>query len=84
MGTTMTSIIVAVLAGIGTFYTWNDNKVLSLILALVTLVAGIIGTIGAFISALGLFFKLLPILFVAFGIYLVVKIVQKNRTPEVR
>ncbi|AWB82510.1 hypothetical protein C3B44_09235 [Corynebacterium yudongzhengii] len=82
MGTTATAIIIAILAGIGTVYTWDTNKLLSLALAAVTMIAGIIGTVGAFISALGLFFKLLPLVLVGVGIYLIYKVVQKNRDEQ--
>lgn len=84
MGTTMTSIIIAILAGIGTFYTWNEHKGLSMLLAVVTLVAGLIGTLGAFIAALSLFFKLLPVIFVALGVYLIIKVTQKNSPTSPR
>ena len=46
MGFTVTAIVIAVLAGIGTFYTWDRNKGLSLGLAVITLLAGAVGTIG--------------------------------------
>lgn len=82
MGTTLTAIIIAVLAGVGAFYSWDRNKGLAMGLAVVTLLAGAVGTIGAFIAALGFLLKILPILFVALGVWLIVKIARKDRNPD--
>lgn len=79
MGFTVTAIVIAVLAGIGTFYTWDRNKGLSMGLAVITLLAGAVGTIGAFVAALGLFFRILPLLLMVGGIWLIWKVIQKNR-----
>ncbi|HZK31853.1 MAG TPA: hypothetical protein VFC72_02965 [Corynebacterium sp.] len=79
MGLTITAIVIAVLAGIGTFYSWTSNRKLSLGLAVVTLLAGAAGTIGAFIAALHLLLKLLPILLMVGGIWLIWRIFQMNR-----
>jgi CHASE2 domain-containing sensor protein len=79
MGFTVTAIVIAVLAGIGTFYTWDRNKGLSMGLAVITLLAGAAGTVGAFVAALSFFFRILPILLMVGGIWLIWKVIQKNR-----
>lgn len=71
MGLTTTAIVIAVLAGIGTYYSWNNNKGLSMGLALVTAIAGAVGTIGAFFWALGVVFKLLPLILLALGVWFI-------------
>lgn len=79
MGFTVTAIVIAVLAGIGTFYTWDRNKGLSMGLAVITLLAGAVGTVGAFVAALSFFFRILPILLMVGGVWLIWKVIQKNR-----
>ena len=82
MGTTVTAIIIAALAGVGTYYSWNDNRGLSIGLAAVTLIAGIVGTIGAFFATVSLFFSLLPLLFVALGIWLLFKLLTRDNNDQ--
>lgn len=84
MGTTVTAIVIAVLAGIGAFYSWNRNKGLAMGLAVVTLLAGVVGTIGAFVATLSLFFQLLPLIFVVLGIWLLYRIVRSRRDRRSR
>lgn len=79
MGFTVTAIVIAVLAGIGTFYAWDRNKGLSMGLAVITLLAGAVGTVGAFVAALSFFFRILPILLMVGGVWLIWKVIQKNR-----
>lgn len=82
MGTTITAIVIAVLAGVGAFYSWDRNRGLAAGLAVVTLLAGAIGTLGAFVAALGLFFRLLPILFVVLGVWLVYRYIKSRRDNQ--
>ena len=82
MGTTITAIVIAVLAGVGAFYSWDRNRGLAAGLAVVTLLAGAIGTLGAFAAALGLFFRLLPILFVVLGVWLVYRYIKSRRDNQ--
>lgn len=83
MGATITAIVIAVLAGIGTYYTWERNKGLSMGLAVVTAIAGAVGTLLAFVQALALVFKLLPILLLALGIWLIWKVARsRNNSTE--
>lgn len=82
MGTTVTAIVIAALAGVGTYYSWNENRGLSTGLALVTLIAGIVGTIGAFMAAVGLFFRLLPLIFVVLGVWLLFKLLTRDKDDK--
>ncbi|AKK11674.1 hypothetical protein [Corynebacterium uterequi] len=83
MGITATSIVVAVLAGIGSYYSWNNNKPLSMILGIVTMLAGTVGAVGAFFHALGLIFKLLPILLMILGAWWVYTMFRSHSsTPK--
>lgn len=78
MGFTTTAIVIAVLAGIGTYFSWNSNKALSMGLAVLTAIAGALGLIGAFFWALGVFFKLLPLALLIFGIWLIYRVATGN------
>lgn len=74
----VTTIVIAALAGIGAYFSWANNKMLSVILAFVTLIAGLIGMIGAFVLAVAGIFKILPILLFILGVWLVFRNVKSN------
>lgn len=74
----VTTIVIAALAGIGAYFSWANNKMLSVILAFVTLIAGLIGIIGAFVLAVAGIFKILPILLFILGVWLVFRNAKSN------
>lgn len=78
MSFTVTTIVIAVLAGVGAYTAWSSNKALSLGLAALTAFAGALGVIGAFLWALGMLFKLLPLVLLAFGIWLIYRNVTRE------
>lgn len=76
MGITTTAIVIAVLAGLACFYSWDRNRGLSLGLAIVAGIAAFFGLIGAFFWALGVIFKLIPIVLLVGAIWLIVRRVR--------
>lgn len=83
LGTTITAIVIAALAGLATFYSWERNKAVSAVLAIVTAVSSAVAVLFAFVGALAVFFKILPILLLVFGLWLVWRVfVKKSGSDE--
>lgn len=77
-GTTITATIIAALAGLATFYSWDRNKGLSAVLAIVTALASAVAILFAFLGAVAVIFKILPILLLAFGLWLIWRVFLKK------
>lgn len=83
--TTITASLIAALAGVGTYYSWERNRLLSALLAVVTAGAAVVAALFAFIGALALIFQILAILLLLLGIWLIWKVAtrgSKQRKPE--
>ncbi|MGD7002009.1 hypothetical protein [Corynebacterium halotolerans] len=84
-GTTITAIVIAALAGLATFYSWDRNKGLSAVLAIVTAVASAVAILFAFVGALAVIFKILPIVLLVFGLWLIWRVfLKKSDSAETR
>ena len=65
MGFTLTTIIIAALAGYGAYSCWNKNRLIGLCLASVSGVAGVLAFFALLFQAVAITFKLLPLIVVA-------------------
>lgn len=79
MGFTVTTIVIAVLAGVGAYFSWNENRLVSLACGVVCAIASAIATIAAFVWAVAVVFKLLPIILLVIAIWLIYRAVAKRR-----
>ena len=76
MGFTLTTIIIAALAGYGAYSFWNKNRFAGLILASVGIVAAVLAFFAILFQAVAITFKLLPLIVagvVAWLIYLALR-----------
>ena len=76
MGFTLTTIIIAALAGYGAYSLWNKNRFFGLILASVAGIAAVLAFVAILFQAVAVTFKLLPLIvvgLVAWLIYLAVR-----------
>ncbi|WP_333620256.1 hypothetical protein [Dietzia sp.] len=79
MGFTLTAIIIAVLAGVGAYFAWSQNRMVAIACGVVCAVASSFAIIAAFVKAVALIFKLLPILLLVLAIWLIYRAVTKRR-----
>lgn len=76
MGFTLTTIIIAALAGYGAYSFWNTNRFVGLILASLSGVAAVLAFFAILFQAVAITFKLLPLIVVgvvAWLIYLAIR-----------
>lgn len=79
---TLTAIVIAVLAAVAAYFSWNSNKAISLASGVVCVIASLFALLFAFLGAVVLAFKLLPLLLLAVGAFLVYRAVTKNSGPR--
>ncbi|WP_080793693.1 hypothetical protein [Corynebacterium pacaense] len=62
LSTTITACIIALLGGAAAYYSWNDNRTLSLIVAVVATLSAAVAVVAAFLGAVIMIFRLIPLL----------------------
>lgn len=82
MPTTITLIVIAVLAGAAAYYSWGRNRAVSIASGAICLVTSAIATIAAFVWALGVIFKIIPILLLVAAIWIVYKAFTADKTAD--
>ena len=86
MGFTLTTIIIAALAGYGAYSFWNKNRFVGLCLASVSGVAAVLAFFALLFQAVAITFKLLPLIVVAavaWFIYLGIRSRRDNQRSDV-
>lgn len=82
-GTTVTATVIAALAGLATYYSWDRNRLLSALLAVVTALSAAVAVIFAFVGALAIFLRILPTLLLLLGLWLVWKVITRDKRERV-
>ncbi len=77
--TTIIASVIALLAGLATFYGWQHNKVIAVVTALVCAVSAAVAVIVAFAGTVVMIMRIIPILLLVFGIWLVWKAATRER-----
>lgn len=62
LGTTIIASVIAFLGGAAAYYSWNQNKAISVVAALIGTIAAAVAVILAFVGAVLLIFRIIPIL----------------------
>ena len=82
MGFTLTATIIAVLAGIAAYFSWRENRMVSIVCGFICAIASSLAIIAAFIKAVAVVFKLLPIILLVLAIWLIYRAVTKDRDSD--
>ena len=78
MGISLTTIIIAVLAGAGAYFAWEKSRAASIAMGMVCIIASASALVSAIFSALAIVFKILPLLLLAGGAWLVWRAIGKK------
>lgn len=81
---TLTALVIAVLAAVASYFSWSSNKAVSLGCGVVCVIASLFALLFAFLGAVVLAFKLLPLVVLAVGGYLVYRAVSASTGPHQR
>lgn len=82
MGFTFTTIVIAALAGFGTYSFWNKNRFLGLVFAAVCGIAALLAFFALLFQAVALTFKLLPLIVIGVIAWLIYRAVSKRGDRE--
>lgn len=72
--------LVALLAGAAAYYSWGQNKPLSLFAAVVSVIAALLATIMAFFSAVVFFVRLIPLFLLVGAVFILYRILTKDKS----
>lgn len=79
IASTFTALVIAILAAIAAYFSWNTNRPVALGCAIVCVIASLFALLFGFISAVALFFRLLPLLLLIAAGFLIYKVLTKDR-----
>ncbi len=78
--TTIIASVIALLAGLATFYGWQNNKLIAVVTALVCALSAAVAVIAAFVGTVIMVMRIIPILLLVFGIWLLWKAATRDRS----
>lgn len=79
MGFTLTSIILAVLLGAISYFSWHRNRTASLISGFICVIVSAVAIIASFALTVSWIFKALPIVILILAVVLVYLILTRNK-----
>lgn len=82
--TTLTATIIAAVAAAIAYFTWNTNKAVASLAAVVCLVAASVAVLTGFLGAVVLVLRIIPVLLLALGIWIAWKVFSSRSDAEQR